>query len=148
MRHTKKLALLLSACLALPSCLWIEGDARVFVTSDPAGADILIDGRDTGLTTPAKVDLDGFFGDDHTIQVQKIGFEPEERIVTHYRAWNTSKWNDGAADWSTFAFPLFWTFGDFIFPFEVKYAYVPHQLHVKLYEQGTFRRGDATDSIR
>ncbi|HMQ23942.1 MAG TPA: PEGA domain-containing protein, partial [Planctomycetota bacterium] len=117
MRNTKKLAILATLCLALPSCLWIEGDTRVFVTSDPAGADILVDGQDTGLTTPAKVDLDGLFGDDHRIQVQKVGFEPEERVVTHFRAWNTSKWNDGATDWSTIAFPLFWTVGDLLFPF-------------------------------
>jgi hypothetical protein len=134
------LALLLTILVIAPSCLWVEGDSRVFVTSDPAGADVLVDGLATGLTTPAKVDLDGLFGDDHQIRVQKVGYEAEERRVTHFRAWNTSKWNDGAPDWSTPNFPLFWTFGDLIFPFEVRYAYVPHRLHVKLFEQGTFQR--------
>lgn len=142
-RRSAALALL-GAVLTAPSCLWVEGDSRVFVTSDPAGAEIFVDGEATGLTTPSKVDLDGLIGDDHEIRIEKPGYEGETRQVTHFRAWNTSQWNDGAADWSTFAFPLFWTFGDMIFPFEVRYSYVPHRLHIKLFEQGTFRgRSDA-----
>ena len=148
-----KLALLLGCILLssslLQSCLWVEGDSRVFVTSDPAGADVLLDGKSTGKTTPTKLNLDGILGSDHTIRLQKIGYEPEDRVVTHYTAWNTSKWNDGAPDWSTFSFPLFWTFGDIVFPFEYRYAYVPHRLHIKLFEEGTFRRpGEAESTNR
>jgi hypothetical protein len=35
----------------------------------------------------------------------------------------------------TFA-PLFWTFGDMFAPLAVRWAYVPGELHVKLYPVG------------
>ncbi len=32
--------------------------------------------------------------------------------------------------------PLWWTIGDVIMPFAVRWRYVPHELHVKLYKPG------------
>ena len=148
LRNTLLLPALLALVSLAPSCLWVEGDSRVFVTTEPAGADILVDGKPTGLTSPAKIDLDGLLGSDHEIRVEKVGYEAESRVVTHFRAWNASQWNDGAADYSTWAFPLFWTVGDMLFPFEVRYAYVPHRLHIKLFEQGTFQRGGDSTGTR
>ena len=78
-------------------------------------------------------------GGDHEIIVRKRGYEPEARTVTHYTRFGTSRWNDGISDFSTPALPLFWTFGDFVFPFEVRWTYVPHNLFVQLYPEGTFQ---------
>ena len=61
-----------------------------------------------------------------------------KRSVTHYTRFGTSRWNDGISDFSTPALPFFWTFGDFFFPFEVRWTYVPHNLFVRLYPDGTF----------
>ena len=108
------------------------------MTSDPPGAKVSVDGRSTGKTTPAELELGGMLGGNHTIRIEKAGFEPEERRVTHFARFNTSKWNDGATDWSNWSFPLFWTFGDMVFPFEYRWAYVPHRVHVKLFVDGTF----------
>lgn len=124
--------------LALAGCIWPEGDGRVFVTSDPPGAAVFVDGESTGKTTPAELELSGFFGDDHKILVKKRGYEPEERTVRHYRKWRTSQWYDGVVDASTPAFPVFWTVGDLLFPIEVRWAYVPHDLFIRLFPEGTF----------
>jgi hypothetical protein len=132
----------LAACLVLLSsaCVYSNGDGRVFVSSDPPGAEIFLDGRATQQTTPAELELGGAFGGDHRILVTKTGFEPEERIVTHFSSFDTSKWNDGAVDPTVWSFPLFWTFGDFFFPLELRWVYVPHRLFVRLYPEGTFHK--------
>ena len=108
------------------------------MSSDPLGAEIHVDGRDSGKTTPSMLDLGGILGSDHEITIIKKGFEPERRKVTHYTRFDTIKLNDGVTDYQTFPFPLWFTFGDFFFPFEVRWAYVPHNLHVKLFPEGTF----------
>lgn len=122
--------------LLLPACTYAGGNSFVFVSSTPAGAQILVDGEDSGETTPARLDLGGYFGSDHEITVQKVGFEPEKRKVNHHRAYYSSKWQEGATTFWFFTVPIFWTFGDFLLPFGVKWSYVPREVHIKLYADG------------
>lgn len=129
-------AWMLAACLpGLGSCTWFHGDSHVFVYSDPAGATILVDGEDSGETTPARLDLGGMLGTDHRITLRKAGYREASDTVYHYTTGYTSKWIDGADTLVVFRFPVFWTAGDFIFPFGVRWQYVPHELMVKLYRE-------------
>lgn len=118
------------------ACTHFQGDARVLVTSTPAGAYILVDDADSGQTTPSMVDLDGIVGSAHRITLRKRGFTPETREVFHYTTAYTSKWIDGAMTPGLWALPLWWTLGDWLFPFAVRWRYVPHELHVRLYREG------------
>ena len=52
--------------------------ATLSVGSTPAGADILVDGKETGKTTPAQVLVDQGA---HTILLRKSGFQPAETTV-------------------------------------------------------------------
>jgi hypothetical protein len=117
-------------------CTYFTGDSHVLVTSTPQGAEIYVDDQPTGETTPALLDLDGMFGDDHRITIRKPGFEEEKRDVFHYTTGYTSRWIDGAGELEIFANPLDWTIGDFLVPFAIKWRYVPHEIHVILYGQG------------
>jgi hypothetical protein len=127
---------LLPALLLFCSCTWFEGDSTVLVTSTPGGAEILVDGQLTGNTTPHLIQLGGMTGDDHEITVRKRGYEPESRTVYHYSTGYTSRWIDGATEPQIWAFPIFWTMGDFLAPFGIRWHYVPHELHVRLYPIG------------
>lgn len=141
------LSFLLPALLA--SCVWFEGDSRIFVSSDPQGADIWVDGKLTEHTTPASLDLGGIFGDTHEIKVSKKGHEPEVRIVSHYTQLDTTKINEWVGDANTIPFPTWATFDDLLFPWKVTWVYVPHNLHVKLFPEGTFQplpKSDGTPS--
>lgn len=132
--------------LLLPSCLWLDGDSRVFVYSDPPGADVFVDGEDTGLTTPAELPLGALFGSDHRITVRKKGFEAEHRTVSHYSQFNTSHIDEGHGDLTTPPFPFWWTTGDVVFPLEMRWSYVPHNLFVKLFPVGTFEKKPEAES--
>jgi hypothetical protein len=126
----------LALALLAPACTYVQGDQHVLVTSTPAGAFILIDGGETGLTTPSMVELDGIVGSNHQITLRKRGFVDETREVYHYTTGYTSVWDQGAVDVGIWNLPLWWTIGDWVMPFGVKYAYVPHEMHVRLYAEG------------
>ncbi|MBK8977547.1 MAG: PEGA domain-containing protein [Planctomycetes bacterium] len=127
--------LLAPLLLLAAGCTYASGDSLVFVTSTPAGASIAVDGEDTGFTTPRALDLGGLFGSDHDITLTLDGYEPETRRVVHRRTGATSRWGDGN-DVRVWPNPLHWTLGDWFTPFELHWAYVPGDLHVRLYRMG------------
>jgi hypothetical protein len=106
------------------------------VTSNPPGAEILLDGSSTGYWTPHYLDLAGWGGHNHDITVRKKGFEDETRTVYQYDTVYTSRWLDGGDTDTFFSAPLFWNLGDFMTPFAVRWQYVPQKLYVTLYPEG------------
>jgi hypothetical protein len=121
--------------LLLASCTYVSQNPNVMVNSEPQGAEILVDGEPTGRNTPAMLELD----DDtatHTITLRKMGFAEESRTVFHYAEGYTSRWDDGAVDTTLLNLPLWWTLGDMLTPFAVRYLFVPHDLMVRLYPEG------------
>lgn len=131
MRCPRSLPLL---CLSLlGACTWWTTERHVLITSEPPGAHIVVDGTDTGQTTPSRLSLGGTFGNDHAVTLQKKGYRPATRILYQQGEGYTAKWIDGAFDPVMPPLPFFWTPGDFVFPFGVRGALVPHELYVKLY---------------
>lgn len=127
-------ALALLPLLATGACTWWSSREPVLITSDPLGARIEVDGRDTGRTTPATLAIGGNFGRDHTVRLLLEGHRPEVRRLYQYTEGYTSKWIDGANDDPVLPpLPLFWTAGDLVFPFAVRGAIVPGDLHVRLH---------------
>jgi len=72
------LALLLAGCFGVS-----PGVGRIAVTSEPAGAKIFLDGKDTGQVTPAT--LSNVSVGTHQIKLELAGYEPETRSVTVQR---------------------------------------------------------------
>ena len=139
---TRLRALAVVLVVPLSGCTYVSADPHVMITSTPAGADVLVDGEATGATTPTKLALGG---GDHEITLRKRGFSDESRTVYHYTTFYTSRWIDVAAEVSLYALPLWWTFGDWFTPFAVRFRYVPHEIHVRLYSEGKGPvRSDAT----
>lgn len=129
-RPLKPLAALLFACL--PACTYVQSHENVLVSSEPLGARILVDGRDTGKTTPARLTIGGNFGTDHIIELDKPGYRPVRRRVYQYTEGYTSRWNNGVYDMVMPPLPVFWTVGDFITPFGIRGAILPAELYVQL----------------
>jgi len=124
----------LVACLlaCTPACTYVKSLENVLVTSDPLGARILVDGEDTGKSTPARLTIGGNFGTDHVIELTKPGYRPVQRRVYQYTEGYTSRWIDGAYDMAMPPLPLFWTLGDFVTPFGVRGAIIPAELYVQM----------------
>lgn len=118
--------------LLCPACTMFESQDHVLVSSEPLGARITVDGQDTGKTTPSRLNLGGNLGHDHVIELTKAGYRPSRRWIYHYTEGYTSKWIDGVDDPVLPPLPLFWTVGDFVFPFAVRSALMPAEIHVRL----------------
>ncbi len=123
--------LLLALTLTTSCTAWIEHE-DVLVTSDPMGARILVDGVDTGHTTPRVLQIGGNFGTDHVVRLEKPGYRPAERVLHQVTEGYTSKWIDGAYEVSMAPLPLFWTIADFAMPFGIRGALLPRELCVVL----------------
>lgn len=124
---------LLLPLLFTGACVWWKSENQVLFTSDPLGAHIAIDGTDTGLTTPVRMPIAGNFGQDHAVTISKSGYRPQTLRIYQHTEGYTSKWIDGAYHTTMPPLPLFWTGGDFVFPFGVRGAIVPKEVHAKLY---------------
>ncbi len=133
--------LLLALCVCAASCTWFRRNSEVLITSEPPGARILLDGEDTGETTPHAFDIANNFGGDHALELQKDGYRPERRLLRQYTRGYTSRWIDGAGPPDLPPWPLDWTLGDWIFPFGVKGAIVPGEVYVRLYREDEPRLG-------
>ncbi len=120
--------------LLLASCTYVSQNANVMVNSEPQGAEILVDGQPTGRSTPAMLTLEEVAT--HTITLRKQDFEDESRTIFHYAEGYTSRWDDGAVDSTILNLPIWWTLGDMLTPFAVRYLFVPHDLMVRLYPVG------------
>lgn len=121
--------------LAAGACTTFTSKDNVLITSDPPGAHIAIDGLDTGFTTPKAIPIGGTLGADHDVTLTKKGYRPRSVRVYQHTEGYTSKWIDGAYHPTMPPLPLFWTFGDFFFPFGVRAAIIPGELHAKLYRE-------------
>lgn len=129
----RRLALALLPVAA--GCTWFESTDSVLITSDPAGARVLIDGTDMQCTTPTMLHIGGSFGYDHVLTLQKRGYRDEQRLLSQFTEGYTSQWINGAATESEPPLPIFWTAGDLFLPFGVRSAIVPHEVYVRLYPE-------------
>lgn len=124
-----------SLALLLGSCVSVSNQPAVVVTSEPLGAQVTVDGTDTGLTTPCRLDIGWFLRGNHLVELHKPGYGKQQRIVAQYTAGRSSRWIDGAFDTSMPPLPFFWTPGDFVAPLQVQATCVPSNLHVVLHAE-------------
>lgn len=124
----------LAACLFafLPACTYWQSHENVLVSSEPLGARILVDGTDTGKTTPARLTIGGNFGTGHVIELNKQGYRTVQRRVYQHTEGYTSRWNNGVYDMVMPPLPVFWAVGDFVTPFGIRGAILPAELYVQL----------------
>ena len=125
-------ACMLPLLFACPACTWWSSQDHVLISSEPLGAHVAVDGEDSGKTTPCRLLLGGTLGHDHVVELTKKGYRPTRRRIYQYPEGYTSKWIDGVYDPVLPPLPLFWTVGDFVFPFAVRSALMPAEIHVRL----------------
>ncbi len=111
----------------LGGCLAFRGSKKVFVFTEPEGATVTIDGRDTGLTTPAVIEPGSA-----SVTVEKEGFAPQTRVTSGATHFRIPRYYDGGVSDFSIAFPLFWTFDDLIFPFQFTSHEHPRRLYFRL----------------
>ena len=118
--------------LVLVSCATRQ---TVHVSSLPAGGRILIDGHDSGLTTPSDVEL-STKQDTYVITIERQGYNPSIREVRHGRDVDVIEPEEVVARVCCAPCCLGMTLPGLLKPLRVKDRFVPSHIHANLLPEG------------
>lgn len=121
--------------IALCACVRDIGPPGVFFSSDPPGARILIDGRDSGYVTPRMIALDE--GERHRVELRMAGFDTHSMRLLPNKRVTWVVWDDGVATLYGLTFPLYLSFGDLVAPRRVNKLPAPGRIFVRLEPRGS-----------
>ena len=112
-----------------PGCI-SETPASTFFGSDPPGALVYVDGKESGYVTPCNIHLDE--GDDYTVRIELPGYAPATFELDSARRVGVIPWTDGAHFESGLTSPLFLPFFDLLAPIRTNRAHSPNSIFVRL----------------
>lgn len=123
--------LALAALAWLPGCLSASPHASTFA-SEPSGARVWIDGRDSGWVTPCQIALDE--DATHLVSLELEGFAPYQIELQPSTRHHIVDWQLGASGaQSTITFPLFLPPSDLLLPFRRNRALHPVRVFAHLW---------------
>ena len=122
------LAIAALACAALAACRSVK-EPGILVASDPPGARVLIDGRDTGFVTPCHLAVEE---DDLWVEVRLEGYATTALHLDEGSRLTVITWDKGRVWPLGWPFPLFLTADGLFVPFRVDKSPLPSRIHVDL----------------
>jgi len=109
----------------------------VSFSSDPAGARIIVDGRDSGFVTPALLQLDR---ERQIVRLELDGYVAEERLLREGNRKSTLYWREMSVSYRTWHFPLWLNRDDTFTPYKRDKSLMPNRLFVKFKREADTRR--------
>jgi hypothetical protein len=113
-----------------PACRFINRPAKVTFASDPPGARIVVDNRDSGFVTPSVLALDT--NEDIKIELVYPGYRTATRVLTPGTRFDVILWRDMFIRSGLFYFPLWLNTRDIFVPFKYSHPLAPGRVHVRL----------------
>jgi hypothetical protein len=121
---------LLAALACLAGCIGVS-PCGVTVASEPPGARVHVNGRDSGWVTPCQIALDA--QETQVVTIALDGFAPRELVLEPLRRHGIVAWRQGVNGVkSTIRFPLLLPTGDLLLPFRESQALAPGRVFVRL----------------
>lgn len=118
------------ALLALAGCLDVSPPGTAFAT-EPPGARLLVDGRDSGWVTPCVVDLDD--DDERVVRFELAGHVPRELVLVPLERHRIVDWYTGVNGVrSTIRAPVFMPMTDLVLPLRETRSLAPGRVFVRL----------------
>lgn len=118
------------AAFALSGCTMFTTPSGVSFASDPTGARVIVDKKDSGFVTPCKLDLGS--GSDVRIDLQFPGYTTATRYLTPDRHVYAILWSDMYASVGVWHFPLWLNLKDFFTPVKIDSTLSPGRVYVRL----------------
>jgi len=112
------------------SCVLVSRPNGIVVSSDPSGATVLIDRRDSGFVTPCVLEVDA--DHDKRVDIELKGYMRETRFLTPDHEVYAVLWREMSVGYKSFDFPLFLNFRDFFVPVKYRETVSPGRIHVRL----------------
>jgi len=121
--------LLLSAGIACSACQATRRQPGVSISSAPPGANVILDGTDTGYVTPCDIHITR---EPHEIRLELAGYQSVLRHVDGDTRRNLIYYNEAYINPNTWRFPLWLNYEDGIFPFKRELSYSPARIFVRM----------------
>lgn len=120
----------LGAALLLAACQVLSKDAPVNFATDPPGARVVLDGRDSGFVTPCLIALDPF--GDLRLDLVYPGYQTATRHLTADHKAYAILWREMYIRAPVWHFPLFLNTADFFVPVKYYKTLTPGRIYVRL----------------
>lgn len=130
MSSTRRVLAASLALACLVACRLFPKANGVTLASDPPGARILVDGKDTGFVTPCALALD--VSEDYRIDFEHPGYITASRYITSDHRVYVIYWREMYVSSNTWLFPLWLNFADFFVPMKYERGAAPGRLYVRL----------------
>ncbi len=123
---------ILCLALALPAggCSLFDHSTKVTLASDPPGARVVIDEKDSGFVTPCVLELDP--DDEARVALELPGYEVARRRLVPERHAEAILWRDMYLRSEVWHFPNWLNTRDFFEPIKVDKRYSPARIFVRL----------------
>lgn len=118
------------APFALSGCVLFQHPLGISVASDPPGASVLIDEKDSGFVTPCVLAVDP--SENSRVDLVLNGYRQETRFITSDHEVYALLWREMSVGYSTWDFPLFLNLRDFFVPVKVHATSSPGRIFVRL----------------
>ena len=123
---------LLLALLPCAACISTEPDPTLSISTDPPGAQVTINGVDTGFATPCILAVSDKV---MVVDIHLRGYEAERRMVTRDPKLETRHWSEMNASGRTWRFPLWLNIHDlFNHPVREVMLLAPGRIFIRLDE--------------
>lgn len=122
--------LALAAFAGLSGCSLLAPNRSVMLSTTPPGANVLVDGKNSGFVTPCQVQFD--VDEDVRIDFESPGFRTETRFLTPDDRVYSILWDEMYVGPQTWHFPLWLPLGDFLVPVKWTEGHAPGRIHVDL----------------
>lgn len=124
-----RLHLALGTALVLSSCSTYRETVAIHFSSDPPGADVVIDGVPSGYATPCMVALPK---ERQIVSLEKEGYHIPRRVLFPQPFNDTWFWAEATVGPHTFDFPTFINLDDFLQPVVMKNELLPARIFIRL----------------
>lgn len=121
---------LLAALTLAPGCALLDRESHVSIASDPPGARVVINQRDSGFVTPCLLSLET--GETQRIDLEYPGYVTATRVLTPDNRVYAILWSDMYTRSEAWHFPLWLNFRDLLVPVKFDRTHAPSRLYVKL----------------
>lgn len=121
-------ALCLVACMS--SCTLLSKPVALTLASDPPGARVLVDRKDSGFVTPCRLALDP--DDSYRIDFEYPGYRTATRLLESDRHTEVRLWDEMHISPRVWNFPLWLNMGDFFTPIRTMKTLSPGRVYVRL----------------
>ncbi len=101
------------ATLLLTSCIAFDRESGVLLATDPPGARVVVDGSDSGMVTPCRIELPR---DPQRVDLELPGYQTATRYFTPDAHYHEVLWDEMAVSTDTWRNPLWLEWSRFVFP--------------------------------